>query len=77
MITEQSFNSFTSYKKLSFRRDCACRRSLRRSRLFKVTVIRSRTVFYLSGSIGQTRKRDNCECVATWERLSHASPLPL
>jgi len=25
----------------------------------------------------KTRKRGNCECIATWGRPSHASPLPL
>jgi len=25
----------------------------------------------------QTRKRGNCECIATWGRPSHASPFPL
>jgi len=24
-----------------------------------------------------TRKRSNCECIATWGRLSHASPFSL
>jgi len=24
-----------------------------------------------------TRKRGSCECIATWGRPSHASPLPL
>jgi len=24
-----------------------------------------------------TRKRGNCECIATWNRLNHASSFPL
>jgi len=25
----------------------------------------------------ETREPDNCECIATWGRPSHASPFPL
>jgi len=37
----------------------------------------SSRVTRMSMKVLVTRKRGNCECIATWDRPSHASPFPL